>query len=62
MSDQIATRVAEEERHKKDKAESAHLTLHSGMKNFSINAASKKNFKKEGSKKNLNQKGYQKGN
>ena len=45
-------RVAEEERHKKGKAESAHLTLQSGMKNLSINATSKKNLKKGSFKKN----------
>ena len=32
LNDLIATCVAEKERHKKGKAESAHLTLQSGMK------------------------------
>ena len=62
MNDLIATCVVEEERHKKGKAKSAHLTLQSGMKKLSINAASKKNFKKGGFRKNENQNGYQKEN
>ena len=46
LNDLITICVAKKERHKKGKAKSAHLTLQSGMKKLSINAANKKSFKK----------------
>ena len=54
LNDLIATCIAEEEHRKKDKTDYAHLTLQSGMKKLSINAANKKSFKIGDFKKNKN--------
>jgi len=62
LNDLIAACVSEEEHHKKGKAESAHFTVQSCMKNLFINTTGKKNFTKGGFKKNENQKRYQKEN